>query len=120
MSALDLNLLPLVRRAGQDQSSLPGLYAVNPPRRAARGRTDDQLILYLTLTGGAPWSSEQQTQLLSRTAQVYYETTGAVTTAARSAIEFLNQFLLDRNLRAEGGKRQGAGWFTLVVVRAER
>jgi hypothetical protein len=48
MNPLDINLLPLVRRAGQEQSSLPGLYAVNPPRRAARGRSDDQLILYLT------------------------------------------------------------------------
>ncbi|MFZ6026358.1 MAG: hypothetical protein ACOYYS_01465 [Chloroflexota bacterium] len=119
-TAFDLNLLPLARRAGQDQSSLPGLYVVNPPRRAARGRADDQLILYLALTGCTSWSSEQQTQLLARTAEIYYDTTGAVTTAARAAIEFLNQYLLERNLRAESGKRHGAGWFTLAVARVER
>jgi hypothetical protein len=120
MNPLDLNLLPLVRRAGQDQSSLPGLYAVNPPRRAARGRNDDQVILYLTFAGSAPWSGEQQTQLLSRTAQVYFETSGAVTSAARAAVEFLNQFLLERNLRGDSTQRLGAGWFTLAVVRAGR
>jgi hypothetical protein len=113
---LDLNLLPLVRRAGQDQSSLPGLYAVNPPRRAARGRDGDQLVLYLS--SSAPWGSDQQTQLLAHTAQVYYDTTGAVTSAARAAIESLNQYLLDRNLRGGDSHRQGAGWFTLVAVRA--
>jgi hypothetical protein len=51
---------------------------------------------------------------------VYYETTGAVTTAARAALEYLNQYLLERNLRGDSNKRQGAGWFTLAVVRAGR
>lgn len=120
MNTFDLNILPLVRRAGQDRSSLPGLYVVKPPRRSARGRSVDQLILYLAMSTGIVWNSEQQTQLLAQTAQVYYETAGSVTSASRAATEYLNQYLLERNLRAEGSKNQGTGWFTLVAMRAER
>ena len=120
MPPLDLNLLPLMRRAGQDQSSLPGLYAVNPPRRAARGRSSDQLILYLTMMGNAPLPDEQHHQLLTRAAQTYYQTPGTVTSAARMAIELINQYLLDRNLRGSGGGRQGAGLLIVAVVRDGR
>ena len=41
-TALDLNLLPIQRRKGQDQSDFPGLYAATPPRRTARGRDQDK------------------------------------------------------------------------------
>ncbi len=117
---LDLNLLPLVRRAGQDQFTLPGLYAINPPRRAARGRSGDQVILYLSIAQNDSLSADQLNQLLSRVAQTYYETPGSVTAAARTAVEFLNQYLLDRNLRGTGGGKQATGVFIMAVAREER
>lgn len=117
MPSLDLNLLPLVRRAGQDQAALPGLYAVSAPRRAARGRTPDRLIVYLHLGGNAPLPEEQTSQLLTRVAHIYFQTAGSVTSALRNAADALNQALLERNLRASGGGRQGIGQLILAVER---
>ncbi len=68
-ASLDLNFLPLVRQNGQDLPEIPGLYAVTPPRRTARGRDGDILALYLTLTGGDPFNAQQYTELLVRLAQ---------------------------------------------------
>lgn len=119
MSTLDLNLLPLVRQNGQDQADLPGLYAVTPPQRTARGRSKDKLILYLQVTGGAPLPQEQYNQLLVRLAQMYFKSSGTVTAALRATAEALNQVLLERNLRSSNSGRQGIGLLTQVVVRDE-
>jgi hypothetical protein len=49
----DLNLFPLYRVQGQETDPLPGLLAVTPPKRAARGREDETLLFYLTLSGNS-------------------------------------------------------------------
>jgi hypothetical protein len=118
-SSLDLNLLPMARKNGQDLPELPDLYAVMPPRRPARGRETDGLIIYLGLIGNAPLSPEQHTHLLERLAQKYYKTTGSVTAAMRAVAESLNLYLLDRNLRSTSGGRQGIGLLVLGVLRAD-
>lgn len=117
---MDLNILPLVRSQGQDQFDLPGLYAAVPPRRVARGRQMDRLILYLTLEGNAPLSAENQRQLFQRLAQTYYKTPGSVTAAMRNLIESLNQYLLERNLRLASSGQQSLGLFTVITVRQGR
>jgi hypothetical protein len=118
-ATFDLNLLPLIREAGLEQSELPGLYAVTPPRRTARGRDSDRLILYLSMAGNAPLAPEQYPQLLARLTQTYYKTSGSVTTAMRATAEALNIYLLDRNLHSTSAGRQGIGLFILAVVRPE-
>lgn len=118
-SSLDLNLLPIARKGGQDLPELPDLYAVMPPRRPAHGREADSLVLYLSMTGNAPLSPEQHTHLLERLAQKYYKTGGSVTAAMRAVAEALNHYLLDRNLRSTGGGRQGIGLLVLGVLRAD-
>lgn len=119
-TSLDLNLLPLARLAGQDQPELPGLFVAEPPRRAARGRGADRLILYLTLEGNAPLSAGKQAQVLERLAKTYFETSGSVTAALRTVAEALNQFLLDRNLRGASTGQQTIGLLFLAVLRGEQ
>lgn len=118
-SSLDLNLLPIARKGGQDLPELPDLYAVMPPRRPAHGREADSLVLYLSMSGNAPLSPEQHAHLLERLAQKYYKTSGSVTAAMRAVAEALNHYLLDRNLRSTGGGRQGIGLLVLGVLRAD-
>jgi hypothetical protein len=118
-NTLDLNLLPLFRRAGSDIPDLPGLSAVTPPRRVARGRSSDRLVLYLAMAGNAPLAAEQHSQVLNRLAQTYYQTPGTVTAAIRKIADLLNQYLMDRNLRGTSSGRQGVGMLTIVVARDE-
>jgi hypothetical protein len=118
-SSLDLNLLLLARQNGSDIAELPDLYAVTPPRRAARGRETDSLIIYLSMTGNSPLSSEAQAQLLERLADKFYKTTGSLTSALRTVVEALNLFLLDRNLRSTSVGRQGIGQLILAALRAD-
>jgi hypothetical protein len=116
MTALDLHLLPIHRRGGQDQPDLPGLFTAEAPRRAARSRRADIIILHLVLTGTATLPPEAQTDLLESLADDYFASSGAVTTALRATVERLNQFLLDSNLASAGGGLQATGIFTALVL----
>ncbi len=117
---MDLNLLPLARQSVTDQSTLPGLHVATKPRRTARGRHQDQLILHFAMEGNAPLPLEQQKQILDRLAQTYYKTPGSVTAALREVAETLNQYLLDRNLRGASSGQQGVGLLSMFVLREER
>jgi hypothetical protein len=118
--SLDIYLLPLAREAGKDLAELPGLYVAEPPRRAARSRDRDRLLLYLSLTGNAPLSPGKLQQILERLAQTYYKQSGSVTSALRTVADTLNQFLLDRNVRNASTGRQATGWLTLVTLRGSQ
>ena len=117
---MDLNLLPLARQYGQDLPDLPGLHIAAKPRRAARGRQADRLILYLVMEGNAQISPSQQEQLLKNLVQTYYKTPGSVTAALRAAAESLNQQLLDHNLKEASSGQQGVGLLMLMALREER
>jgi hypothetical protein len=116
---LDLNLFPLSRSNAEDQPGFPGVYMATPPRKTARGRERDRIILYFTLTGNAPLTDQQQEQLLARLAQTYYKTPGSITSAQRKCADALNQYLLDRNLRSSSSGRQGIGWLGIAVLRED-
>ena len=118
-ASLDLNFLPLVRQNGQDLPELPGLYAVTPPRRAARGRDSDILALYFTLTGSESFSAQQYNELLVRLAQTYYKTSGPVTAALRVVADTLNSFLLDRNQKLPGAGQQSIGLLSQIVLKGD-
>jgi hypothetical protein len=118
-SSLDLNLLPLARQGGNDKTELPDMYAVTPPRRPARGRETESLIIYLSLTGNSPLSPEAHAQLLQQLAHKFYGTAGSLTSALRTVAEALNQYLLDRNLRSTSVGRQGIGQLILVALRPD-
>jgi hypothetical protein len=118
-SSLDLNLLPIARQGGIEKSDLPDMYAVTPPRRAARGREADSLIIYLSMAGNSPLSPEAHSQLLQQLAQKFYKTAGSLTSAMRTVADALNLYLLDRNLRSTSVGRQGIGQLIIVALRAD-
>ena len=113
----DLNLLPFYRIKGQEWPQLPGLLAVTPPKRAARGREDDHLLVYLTLSGNTPFSSTDYTQIMTQMTQCFYQTSGSLTSAVRAAAGALNQSLLNRNLRTTGKGQYIVGRLILGVLR---
>lgn len=117
-SSLDLFLLPLWRQAGKDRPKLPGLYATDAPRRAARGRSGDRFFVYLTMEGNAPLSPKELDALLAQVADMYFKTTGSATAAMRSVAEKLNELLLKRNMNVASRGRQAIGVLALGVMRA--
>lgn len=118
-TTLDLNLLPIARYGGRDFPEMVGLHFSEPPRRAARGRNLDRLILYLVLDGNALLAPEQRDQVLADLSRLYYRTSGSVTAALKTTAEDLNQMLLERN-RLSGTNRQCLGRLTQVVIREGR
>ena len=118
-SSLDLNLLLLTGQGDGGLNELPDMFAVTPPRRAARGREADSLIIYLSMAGNSPLTPRDHTQLLEQMSQKFYKTTGSLTAALRTVAEALNLFLLDRNLRSTSAGRQGIGQLLLVALRAD-
>jgi hypothetical protein len=96
---------------------LPGLLAMTPPRKTARGREHDRLIVYLVLTGNATLSTAEYLQLTSQTASSFFETPGALTTAMRAATNSLNRALLDRNMGSTGRGQYVVGLLVLAALR---
>jgi hypothetical protein len=119
-ASLDLNLLPAARYAGRDYPELLSLYAAEPPRRTARGRESDRLILYLAVAGNAPLPPGKQDQVLSDLSKLFFETPGSVTAALRKVSEELNKLLLERNLHLTSSSRQGIGLLTQAVLRGSQ
>lgn len=116
---LNLNLLCLYRLNGQDLPAAPGLLAVTPPRKTARGREQDNLIVYLLLNGNMPFSTAEYNQLTGLAHSQFYNTPGAVTSALRAAAESLNRTLLDRNLASTGRGQYAIGWLILGALRGD-
>lgn len=115
--ALDLTLTPLYRADGAEQASLPGLMAVVPPRRAARSRDGDRLIVYLQLEGNAVLSSAQCRQAASQAAVAFYATPGTITAALRAATESIHRPLHALNLSAPTPGRYASGLLALAALR---
>ncbi len=114
---LDLTLLSLYRVNGQELPSLPGLMAVTPPRKVARGREREPLIVSLLLSGNTPFSTAEYMKLASEAAAAFYNTSGALTTALRVAAETVNRLLLERNLATTGRGQYAMGLLTLASLR---
>lgn len=99
----DLNVISL-QFAGTE---LPGLLGCAAPRRSARGRAGDQLVILLALQGGALISQERVKTLTAQLAQTYFDAPGSVTSALRAVVDALNDALLERNLRSASASGRG-------------
>jgi len=106
----DLNLWPIRTHKGQPLGEQVGLLAANPPRRAVRSRAEDLLILALYTQGSGRISIKDQQSWLTDLPQVFFKTSGSVTSALRSLVESLNLSMLEKNLKnaKEGGPTIGA------------
>jgi hypothetical protein len=117
VATFDLNLLPIHRLNGQDLADMPGLLALTAPRRTARGREKDSLIIYLMMTGNATFTTAEIDALNRKAATIFYQSAGTLTSAMRKAAESINAGLLERNLSTTGRGLHGLGWLVLAVVR---
>lgn len=106
----DLTLIPIKSRQGQPIQEISGFMAAAPPKRPARSRSDDLLIVSLILSGEAEIPSDIQAAWLERLSQSFFKTSGSVTSALRALIETLNLTLMEKNLKLakEGGWTTGA------------
>lgn len=117
MATFDLNILPIHRQNGQEFADLPGLLSVAPPRKTARGRNNDSLVLYLMLSGNAEFSTAEIKQLTSNAANLFYQTPGSLTSAMRKTAESINNVLLERNLSTTSRGQYALGLLVLAVIR---
>lgn len=115
----DLNILPLYRQDGQDQPDMPGIHVAMPPRRAARVRSQDRLIIFMHFEGKGSVQREQLNQLLKSIEKSYYSRTGTITSALQTITEELNDLLLDQNLKYSSKGQQAVAYLTLAVMRRE-
>lgn len=98
----DITLLPLYRINGQDAPALPGLQVLAPPRRSARGRERDRLLVYINLSGNTPLTPADYNQLISRISDHFFQTAGSLTNALKTAVEAANTNLVERNMKTTG------------------
>lgn len=117
MPPFDLTLLSLYRINGQEWPQLPGLLALNPAKRPARGRERDRLVVYLTLVGNILYSSSEYDQIVGQVAETFYNTAGSLTFALKSAVEALNTFLAERNMSTTGKGQYSIGALVLAALR---
>ncbi len=112
----DLKLIPIHQEKGQPIAAQVGFIAVGAPRRAARSRAEDQLILSLAVSGDAHYAAELQEVWLEKLADTFFKTGGSVTSALRSLIETLNLTLMERNLKAAQTGAAVSGAINLAAV----
>jgi len=112
----DIQVFPYRSIAGKEETALAGLFTSAPPRRAARGRENDQLILLLSLQGSTSLEEATQQEMLEKVAGTYYRTKGTVTHALKIIVEQLNERLVARSMRLQGKGLQLFGVLNAVVV----
>ncbi|TFH35982.1 MAG: hypothetical protein E4G99_06050, partial [Anaerolineales bacterium] len=75
----------------------PGTLAMTAPRRSARGRSDDYLLLTLRLRSPRPVTPGHLDHLAKLAGEAFYGTPGTVTSALREAAAIVNDRLIDSN-----------------------
>lgn len=113
----NLNVHPVIIKEGKLGRSLPGLFALTPPRKCARGRESDQLAGLIQLTGQTSITPEALQDWLLAKAALFYKTPGTVTSAMRFVAESINSELLNRNVKRASDGSQVNGSLCLVVIR---
>src|SRR5688572_14639728 len=114
---LDLNLSPLYRINGQEESNMPGLLGLMPQKNVARGREQDRLIVYLLLAGNSTFTTTEYKKLAEDAGNIFYQTPRAVTSALRACAEHVNKILLERNMNSSARGQYALGYLLLASVR---
>ena len=90
--------------------------ANSAPRHTARGREEDALLLYANINHPNTFAGEGFQKVLEGMASQFYRTSGSVTLALRSAMEFANALLVKENRTlAEGEARKTSGVLMAVI-----
>ena len=117
MATFNLNILPIHRNNGQELPEIPGLLALTPPRKTARGREREHFIAYLMLSGNTTLSNAELLSVLSDAAGTFYQSHGPLTSAMRKAADQINSRLLARNLTLAGSRQYALGLLVLAAIR---
>lgn len=75
----------------------PGFAVLTPPRKTARGREKDALLVCLHLRARQPVSAQQYAKLVGLATTTFYATAGTVTAALRQVVTQLNQQIFEHN-----------------------
>jgi len=90
MPSLQVEMRPLLVRAGKLEDTFPAGYQVRTaPRRCARGRAGETLVLALDATW-MPLGDSQAQHLCDLAARAYFDTPGSVTAALRASFTAVN------------------------------
>lgn len=120
MATFNLNILPIHRYNGQESAELPGLLALTPPRKTARGRERDTFIAYLMLSGNSSLEAAELRTWLSNAGSLFYQIHGPLTSAMRKAAEQINSKLLEHNRAATSQSDYALGTLILAVIREKQ
>jgi hypothetical protein len=96
---------------------MPGVVALTPPRKTARGRERDDFVVYLMLSGNSSFSKAEFMQLTNDAASSFYQSPGPLTSAMRKAADQINSKLLERNRATTGRGQYALGLLVLAVIR---
>ncbi len=113
----DINLYTIHLSSNEERDNLPGLIAMPPPKRSARGRENDQLFAFIMLEGASTISDKSLQAWMLKKGEEYYQTAGTVTFAMRTMMEKINQEMLDRNIKRAKDGAQLTALLSLVVVK---
>ncbi len=96
----DVYLYPFGIKNKQEYSKIPGFLISTAPKKTSRNRLDDILLLYyVNYEEMQATEAAFLTTLLPKTKDLYFKTSGPITTAIKKAAEFLNDQILQFNLR---------------------
>jgi len=97
----------------------PGFLVMVPPKKPARGRETDILIMYFKLYGKSNITDAGLKTWLETKASTYHRSAGTVTSGMRAVFDDINSDLLDRNSRSAGQSGQVNGSLKLLVLKKE-
>ena len=95
----------------------PGALVQLPPKKPQRGREQDTFFTLVTAAGANQAQAAFYEQLAKLAADLYFRTSGSVTSGLREAISAVNNHLLEHNQVA--GQRYEANMICLVLRGAE-
>jgi hypothetical protein len=112
----DLIIYPIAIQNGEQHQQLSGFKVATPPKRASRSRTDDRLVVFLTLRGGEENPQNIRKTWLEHLIDTFYQNSGSVTAAMRSVVEVLNESILETNLKAASQSGATAAAITMIAL----
>jgi hypothetical protein len=115
-TVFDLFLYLLNLEDGHELPDMPGHLVSSAPRRVSRNRSGDMLSALLTPAARGLIPAEDLQELLLRLAGEYFASAGSVTNGIRTAVDIINDLLINSSWLADSGGGQTAGTLNLAVL----
>ena len=112
----DLNVYPYPIT---ERLTVPGFMVFPPSGKVARGRENNLLIVYFTLTGQTAITVEGLHAWMEKKAEAFHKNPGTVTAGMRELIESVNLDLYQRNVRPSRQNSQVTMSLQVAVLKRE-